>query len=322
MAACGSGGGGSADGSVTMNLGHIFPSGSATDNAAKAFAEAVNERTDGAVKINVFPGGEIGGDEEMATNLSAGTQEAAVLNQSGSGFSARVELGNLPFLVSTEEQADQLFYGDGFIAEFDKETMAQNGIHVLSFVENGFRAFSNSKRPVELPEDIKGLKVRAPSSDLFISIIENWGAQAVAMAFPELYVALEQGTVDGQDNGVTLFRDANFAEVQPYFTDTRYSYATAAIVVSQPVWDSLSEEQQLILQEEADKASVAQREESRANAAEALEEIMSQIDVVTLTDEQLEVWRQSVQPIYDAADEKFGEDVMADLTAALDELRG
>lgn len=323
LAACG-GGGDSGDGGggpVTMNLGHVFPNDSEIDKAADAFAEAVNEATDGEVTISVFPAGEIGSDEEMATALSSGTQEAAVLSQGSSGFGDRVQLGNLPYLVSSDEEADALFYGDGFVADFDRETLAQNGIHGLEFVENGFRALSNSQRKVELPEDVEGLKVRAPSSDLIISIFQNWDSQAVAIAFPELYTALEQGTVDGQENGVTLFRDSNFSEVQPYFTDTRYTYATAVFCVSETIWDSLSEEQQEIIQDEAEKASLAQRDANRSNVQTALDEISSEIDVTILDDEQLDVWRESVQPIYDQARTTFGEDVLEDLMAAVEESR-
>ncbi|KWX57363.1 TRAP transporter substrate-binding protein [Mycobacterium sp. NAZ190054] len=327
LAACGGGGGGGDAGGaaagppVTMNLGHVFPDGSEIDNAADAFAEAVGERTGGSVTVNVFPGGQIGSDEEMATALNSGSQEAAILSQGSSGFGTRVQLGNLPYLVSNEEEADALFYGDGFIAQFDKETLAQNGIHGLEFVENGFRALSNSVRPVRSPADVAGLKVRVPSSDLLIDIFDTWGAQATAIPFPELYTALEQGTVDGQENGVILFRDSNFAEVQPYFTDTRYTYATAVFCVSQLTWDTLSAEQQTVLQEEAEAASLDQRAASRASTQAALDEIAQSIEVITPTDEEFDVWRDSVQPVYDQARDTFGPDVIDNLLAAVEEAR-
>ncbi|MGV9800890.1 TRAP transporter substrate-binding protein [Mycobacterium sp. NPDC003449] len=325
LAACGGGGGtgaGNAAGPpVAMNLGHVFPDGSEIDNAADAFAAAVAERSNGSLTVNVFPGGQIGSDEEMATALNSGSQEAAILSQGSSGFGTRVQLGNLPYLVSTDEEADALFFGDGYIANFDKETLAQNGIHGLEFVENGFRALSNSARPVRTPADVAGLKIRVPSSDLLISIFGNWKAQATAIPFPELYTALEQGTVDGQENGVMLFRDSNFAEVQPFLTDTRYTYSTAVFCVSQLTWDTMSPEQQAILQEEAEKASLAQRTASRASTQAALDEIAGTVEVTTLSDADLAKWRDSVQPIYEQARDTFGADVMDDLLAAVEKAR-
>lgn len=328
LTACGGGGGapagdgGAAGGPpVTMNLGHVFPDNSEIDNAADEFAAAVAERSGGSITINVFPGGQIGSDEEMATALNGGTQEAAILSQGSSGFGHRVQLGNLPYLVSNEEEADKLFFGDGFIAEYDKETLSQNGIHGLEFVENGFRALSNRVRPVRTPADLAGLKIRVPSSDQLIQIFNLWGAQPTAIPFPELYTALEQGTVDGQENGVTLFRDSNFAEVQPYFTDTRYTYATAVFGVSQMIWDGLTPDQQTILQEEAENASLAQRDAVRGESQAATDEIAGEIEVISLSDDELQVWRDSVQPIYDQARETFGSDTINDLMAAVEEAR-
>ncbi len=330
LTACGGGGGapgGGGDGAaaagpaVSMNLGHVFPEDSEIDNAADAFAAAVAERSGGSITINVFPGGQIGSDEEMATALNGGTQEAAILSQGSSGFGHRVQLGNLPYLVSNEEEADALFYGDGFIAEYDKETLAQNGIHGLEFVENGFRALSNRVRPVRTPADVANLKIRVPSSDQLIQIFNLWNAQPTAIPFPELYTALEQGTVDGQENGVTLFRDSNFAEVQPYFTDNRYTYATAVFCVSQMIWDGLAPEQQTILQDEAEKASLAQRDTVRGENQAALDELAGQIEVIQLSDADFQVWRDSVQPIYDQARDTFGGETIDSLLAAVEEAR-
>lgn len=320
LAACGgSNSAGDGDGggpSVTMSLGHVFPDGSAIDNAADAFAANVKKKTDGKVTINVFPGGQIGSDEEMATALNSGTQEAAILSVGSSGFGDRVQLQNIPYIVSSFDEADKVYYGDGFMAKWDRETMEKNGIHGLEFVENGFRGLSNSKHKVELPADVAGLKVRAPSSDLIIDIFANWKSKAVAIPFPELYTALEQGTVDGQENGVTLFNDSKLYEVQKYYTDTRYTYATALFVVSKSVWDGLSADQQKILDDESVAASLEQRKQVRAQSESALEDLKGKIDVTVPTAEQFVAWRESVKPIWDDARKKFGADAFDKLMAA------
>jgi TRAP-type C4-dicarboxylate transport system substrate-binding protein len=177
-------------------------------------------------------------------------------------------------------------------------------------------------RPIRTPADVANLKIRVPSSDQLIQIFNLWGAQPTAIPFPELYTALEQGTVDGQENGVTLFRDSNFAEVQPYFTDNRYTYATAVFCVSQMIWDGLAPEQQTILQEEAENASLGQRDSVRGASQAAMDELSGQIDVISLSDAEFTVWRDSVQPIYDQARETFGADTIDDLLAAVENARG
>lgn len=322
VSACGGGGeGGEGDQpSVSINLGYVFPDGSVIDQSAERFAQAVSERTDGSVTINLFPGGQLGGDEEMATAMSAGTLDASILSIGSSGFGDRVQLGNLPYLVSSYEEADQLYYSDGFIGEWDRETLRQNNIVGLEAVENGFRGLSNNVREVQRPADVAGLTVRAPSSQIIIDIFANWNSQAVAIPFPELYTALEQGTVDGQENGVTLFYDSNFHEVQEFYTDTRYIYAVAIYSVSQPVWDRLSPEQQEIVQAAAVEASQWQRETARADVEQKLAELGTMIDVYIPTEEDFDAFTESVQPIIDRSQSIFGADVIADLRAAVAEI--
>lgn len=331
--ACGGGGGGEESGGgeaaaasdcedVTLDLGYVFPADSVIDQAAQRLAEDASEATDGQVTINLFPGGQLGSDEEMATAMSGGTQDASILSIGSSGFGERVQLGNLPYLVSSFDEADALYYGDGFMAEWDRETFAQNNIVGLESFENGFRGLSNSVREVKVPEDVAGLKIRAPSSQIILDIFANWGSQAVAIPFPELYTALEQGTVDGQENGVTLFNDSKLYEVQDYYTDTRYIYAVAKMGVTQTVWDTLCADQQEAMEQATLDASLWQRETVREQNDAALEAIGEQIDVYVPTDAEFEEWAQSVEPIIDASGATFGEDVIADLKAAVEEIKG
>jgi tripartite ATP-independent transporter DctP family solute receptor len=308
--------------STDLDLGYVFPDASVIDQAAEQLAEDVSEGTDGQVTINLFPGGQLGSDEEMATAMSGGTQDASILSIGSSGFGDRVQLGNLPYLVSSFEEADALYYGDGFMAEWDRETFGQNNIVGLESFENGFRGLSNSVREVKVPEDVEGLKIRAPSSQIILDIFANWGSQAVAIPFPELYTALEQGTVDGQENGVTLFNDSKLYEVQDYYTDTRYIYAVAKMGVTQTVWDTLCADHQEVIEQATLDASLWQRETVRDQNDAALEAIGEQIDVYVPTDEEFEEWATSVEPIIDAAGATFGDDVIADLKAAVGEIKG
>lgn len=328
--ACGSDGGTSAGGnaaaasecsSVELDLGYVFPAGSVIDQAAARFKADVAKATEEKVTVNLFPGGQLGSDEEMATAMSGGTQDASILSIGSSGFGERVQLGNLPYLVSSFEEADALYYGDGFMAKWDQETFEQNNIVGLESFENGFRGLSNSKREVKVPADVKGLKVRAPSSQIILDIFANWGSQAVAIPFPELYTALEQGTVDGQENGVTLFNDSKLFEVQDHYTDTRYIYAVAKMGVTKNVWDGLCAEHQDVIEKASVDASLWQRDTVRAANDAALKAIDEKISVYVPTDEEFGVWADSVKPVIDASQKTFGADVIADLRAAVDEIK-
>lgn len=311
--------GGAAEGpSVTLNVGYVFASGSPWDDGMKHFAELAKEATGGKVTIKTFPDSQIGADAEMATAMKAGNQDGALLNTGLSGFGDRVVLPNLPYLVQSYEAADKLNYGDGFLAEFERETMADNGLETLEFFEQGYRQLSNKDRVVRVPADVKGLKVRTGNSQLITDIWSNWGAKPVSVPLGELYTGLSQGTVDGTETGLQLFNDLKLDEVQKHITIIDYVYSAPALVFSKKSWDKLSADQQTALREAAVEASVQQRKLLRAEVPKSLEALKGKgVTVTEPTPDELAQWRDSSVAILDKYEKVFGAETMQQLRDAV-----
>lgn len=307
---------------VEITLAHVFPETSPITEASREFAAMVEEETGGSVVIDVFPGGELGGDQELGQALLDGTLDASFLNYGSSGIDPMVQFHVLPYIVRNYDEADELYYGDGYVAEVTREALSELGLEVLEFVENDFRDLTNSVRPVRSPEDLQGLQIRVPELPMFVDLWEAWGAQPIAMPFPELYTALQQGTVDGQENGINLTHDSNFQEVQDYMTLMKWSYSTAAIVFNDEVWASLDEDQQAAVQGAAEEASLLGRELMREETAEKLATLKEDMEVVELTPEETAAFEKAGQAIWDDYSDVFGEERIQRLREEVDRLRG
>lgn len=307
---------------VELRIAHVYPEGSPVTEASRAFADAVEEATGGSVLIDVFPGGELGGDQELGQSLLDGSLDGSFLNYGSSGLDPMVQFHVLPYIVTDYDEADALYYGDGYVAQVTTEALAGLGLEVLDYVENDFRDVTNSVRPIRSPEDLNGLQIRVPELPMFIDLWSEWGAQPIALPFPELYTALQQGTVDGQENGINLTADSNFQEVQDYMTLMRWSYSTSSIVFSGDVFNSLSADQQDAMREAAAEASQLSRELMRAQTADRLEVLSEQMEIIELTPEETAAFEEAGQRIWDEYAETFGEERIERLREEVDALRG
>jgi len=328
MTACGGsdGGGGSetaasgGDNEVSLRVAHVFPESSPIHRAAEAFAEAAAESN---VEVTVFPGGALGGDTEMGEGLISGNLDCAMVNHPAAGMDPRLQLGFLPYIVTSYDGADELFYGDGLIAQNDREVLGELGVTALAFYENDFRGLTNNQRTVTSPDDLNGLKIRIPELPAYISLFQAWGAQPLPIAFPELYTALQQGTVDGQDNGVVLTFDSRFQEVQKFFTRTNHAYGVGVLACNSEIWETLSADQQNALTEAAEAAAAAQVEENRATVEEKLEGLREAgVEVTELTDDQLAAFQEVRAEAWAATTGTFGQELLDALEAASAEAAG
>ena len=320
LAACGNdqGGGeagGGSDDQTTLKLAHIFPESSALQPAAMSFMDQAAEATDGRVNFELYPGGQLGSDEEMASSLVSGDLECAFVAFAPSGLDPRLQLSFLPYIVSSYEAADEVFFNpDGIIQTNEREVLAEYGITSIGFYENDFRGMTNNVRPITKPSDLEGLKVRVPGLPMYLDLFSAWGAQPVAMPFTELYTALQQGTVDGQDNGIVLSANSRFHEVQKYLSLTRHAYGTGALACNTEVWESLSEEDRAALTEVAENVSETATQEVRASVDTKLAELKDAgMEVTELTPEQIRAFADTKDEIWEANREVFGDEVIDQL---------
>ncbi len=271
-------------------LGHVFAQGTPADMASHKFAALVKERTNGEVQITVFPNNQLGSDEALGRDLNRGTVEFAFLNPGSlAGLDPLLDIHYLPYIASTYEQVDKILYNpNGILQKTLNAALSKQNMLPLAYFELEFRAVTNSKRPVASPADLKGLKVRVPGSASIRSFFEVAGAQTVTMPFSNLFVALQQGTVDGQDNGAGLTYSSRLFEAQKYMTLTNHVYAMGTVTASQRFWSRLSEKQREVITQAAREAAAEEIKSSRAMNSEYLEKIAaSGVKVTRLKPEEM-----------------------------------
>ncbi|BEP61889.1 TRAP transporter substrate-binding protein [Variovorax sp. V213] len=247
---------------VKLTLGHGSAPGNPRHEAAVKFAETVKAKTNGRIDIQVAHSAQLGDDAAMITALRSGTLDMSANSQ---GAMANVvpeyaALG-LPFLFTDIQKAWQLL--DGPIGEELARRTAAKGMVVLGYWDNGIRHVSNSKRPIKTPADIKGLKIRTPPDSMTMDIMQALGADAQQIKFSELYVALQQGVVDGQENPLTNIASAKLYEVQKYLSLTGHKYEANPFVMGKRSWEKLSAADQKIFMEAAAEATQVQRKLSK-----------------------------------------------------------
>ncbi|PTL38381.1 TRAP transporter substrate-binding protein [Alkalicoccus saliphilus] len=304
-------------------LGMVAAQDSIQHQGAEMFAERVEEKTNGEISIDVFPGGQIGSDESLGQDLGSGNLEFAFLNQGSlSGMDQMLDFHYLPYIVSSYEEADEIYYGDGVIPQTMEETLLDNNIRALGWYELEFRGLSNSSGPVENPEDIDGLQLRVPGSQAIMSFFEEVGAQTVTVAMPELYTALQQGTVDGQDNGLLITYDNNLHETNEYYTRLNHVFATGTIAMSEQIWGNSSEEHQAALEEAAEEAQEWQIEAQRAEVEEYAQMMESEgVEVIELDDNQLETFQEIGMDLWDELEDVYGSENIEELRNEVEEAR-
>jgi TRAP-type transport system periplasmic protein len=289
---------------------------------AKKFADIVEQKSGGKIKVRLFPSGQLGGDLQTVSALQGGTIDLTVLN-AGLLVGQVKEFGlfDLPFLFESGKEADAVV--DGPFGRKLADLLPAKNLMSLGYWELGFRNLTNSRRPVTKLEEIQGLKVRVVQSPLYIDLFNTLGANAVPLPFPELYTALEQKTVDGQENPVTLINTSKFYEVQKHLTLTRHTYNPQIVIFSKRVWDRLDAEEKKLIEDAAQEARTFQREFSREQETKALEVVKAAgMQVVELPAAEVTRIREKVQPVIKKFSEGVNEATVKELYAEIEKARG
>lgn len=308
----------------TVSLGSVAAETSNQIAAARMFADKVKEYTDGSVVINVFPAGQIGSDESMAEDLSRGNLEFSFLNQgSCAGLDQMLDFHYLPFIATNYEEADQLFYSGGVIPTIMTETLAGHGIKVLGWYENEFRGLSNSVKAVKTAADLKGMKLRVPGSAAIKDFFTEAGAQAVIITMPELYTALQQRTVDGQDNGVLITHDNRLEENNNFYTYLRHVYAMSTICVSDIAWDKFTDEQKDAIARAAEEAQEWQIQATRDQIAGYIDDMeASGVEFYEPTEADIATFIEVAERTWENMKDVYGEENIEALKEEVAAVRG
>ncbi len=241
-----------------LTLGHNAAVGNPKHEASVKFADLVNEKSGGKIIVQVAPAAQLGDDVPILTSLRSGTVDFAA-NSQGSISSVVPEYSafGMPFLFPTLQNAWTVL--DGPVGEELAKISAAKGLIVLGYWDNGIRHVSNKVHPINTPADLKGLKIRTPPDAVTIDIMQALGAEAQQIKFSELYVALQQGVVDGQENPLMNIYSSKLYEVQKYISLTSHKYEMTPFVMSKRTYDKMSDADRKIIREAAAEATKLNR---------------------------------------------------------------
>ncbi len=284
-------------------------------------AELVAARSGGKLRLALFPGGVLGSDQANVSALQGGTLDMVVLN-SGILASQAKEFGiyDFPFMFANPKEADAVV--DGPFGRMMHDKLQAKGIVGIAYWELGFREITNSRRPIHALKDIEGLKLRVIPNAINVDWVKALGANPTPLPFPEVYAALDQKAIDGQENPVTVIAANKFYEVQKYLVVTNHQYNPQSVIVSKKTWDALGAENRRILGEAALEAAKYQRQVSRAAGSTALETLRKNgMQVTELPPAELAKLREAMKPVVAKHSEIVGADVVKALQDELTRLR-
>lgn len=239
--------------------------------AAKQFAEEIANSTGGVILATVSGGGVLGDDAALIDAVSLGSGKVDIVISDASNFAnyePRMGISALPFLFDDFDTA--WAFMDGDIEARAEEGLSKHNIRVLAHYCNGFRCVTNSRGPVESPEDMKGMVIRTPQNMVIMSTMSALGANPQPLGFSELYAALRKGTYDGQENPIPVIYNNRLFEVQEYLSITNHIYSGMCFAISESTWKMLSEEQRRIIETAAEKSAITDREMNRKQTNELL----------------------------------------------------
>lgn len=265
--------------------------------AALAFKEHVEKATNGSVKVEIYPAGQLGPAQQIMEGLRLGTVELGVVHDGGiPGVYKTFNIFGMPFVFNGHAHAYSVLDGK-FGQELAEDMRKRTGIRLMGYADNGIRHFTNNKRAIKSPEDMKGLKMRVQPSPVFVKLVESLGASPTAIDWGELPAALAQGTADGQENGVTNIMAASLYQHQKHVTLDGHIYSLHAYLISDKFFNSLTDAEKKAVTEGVDKAKKIHRDMTREQDLSA-KKVLSEkgMTVTELTPAEIDRFRKASQP--------------------------
>jgi tripartite ATP-independent transporter DctP family solute receptor len=287
---------------------------------AQKFADLVAAKSNGKIKVNLFPNAVLGSDPQNLSAVRGGTLDFTTMATGLlAGLNKEFMVFDFPFLFGDFKEAYAL--SDGPIAKTLLAKLNEQGVVGLGIWDLGFRNITNSRRPIAKSDDLAGLKLRVIASPIYIETFKALGANPVPMTFGEVYGALESRAIDGQDNPVAVIESAKFAEVQKYLSLTRHLYTGMPLLMSKKTWDALSPEERGLIQSAADEAKVEERKAIQTQEAEAINRLRKAMQVNEVSAEELARMREKVQPVIQKFVSEVGEPLARQVSNELARLR-
>ena len=327
LASCGGGSGSGSEGgdsdafaggqTFTIKIGHSDTTTNLINTSLENFAAYVEEQSGGAVQVDIYAAEQLGSNAEMAEMLEMGSLDAMMMPQGQeASFAPKINTLGLPFLFPDYDSVYKVLdseIGDELVADLESHNMIQ-----LAYWENGLRQTTNSKRAINGAADFKGLKIRTPEDAMTMAIFEALGASPSPLAFSELYLALQQGTFDGQENPVSNIYANNFQDVQKYLAMTNHKYECKNMIFSLTSWNKYPEDVQNLLKEAAKKYG----DEHRKAIVDSQETMLKELEDagMEVTYPDVEELKAATASVYDDfyAQNDWAEDLVSRIQAAME----
>ena len=296
------------------------PSGHPVVKGGLKFSELVAEKSGGKMIVKLYPGAVLGNDAQVLSALQSGGVEFGVMNTGQLQTLAKeFAVVDLPFLFNDYSEVDAIMAGA--VGKRLAEQLPEKGVVNLAYYDLGFRNLTNSKRPVKTLEDLQGMTIRVIQVPTYEASINALGAKAVPMPFTELYAALEQKKVDGQENPFSVITANRFENVQKYLTITRHVYNPQSFLMSKKAWDKLNKEEQDIITAAAAESAAYERKVSRDAQERSLSIIRKTMEVVELPPQEVARIREKLKPVTEKFSASIGPDFVRSVFAELEKLR-
>ena len=293
-----------------IKVAYISSESHPTAQAMTGFAKDVDSASKGRIKVELYPNGQLGSDRELCEGVQMGTIQMVVSSTSAlAGFDKRIQVLDLPYLFTTRKAAFDAV--DGELGKKLNSYLEKKGFLVLGYQENGFRHVTNSKRPIKTPADLKGLKIRTMENPMHIAFFKELGANPTPMSWGELYTALQQGTVDAQENPYAMIDDGKFYEVQKYVSETGHLFSYEIIIANKKFMEKLPADLRKIVDDAAHRAVMDQR--ARMEKEEAVfkaKVTKTGLKANTLTPEQKKPFVDATKKVYSQFEKDLGKEIM------------
>ncbi len=284
---------------LSLTCAHVMSEADPYHTGAQAFCDLVTEKTDGRITFTMFPNGQIGAERDITEGVSMGTVDVAIVtNAFCVNLAPEMGVLDFPYLFQSREEAYEIL--DGEIGDELFSYLEASNIKGLAYMENGFRNLNTRDKLISSPEEIKGMKIRTMETPVHLVAFNAAGANATPVSAAELFTALQQGTVKGQENPIKSIYDYKFYEVCPYITKTEHFYSSANLIMNLDVWNNLSDEDKAIFEECAVEATQIQRDACAERESECLR-MMTDLGVQIEENVDKQAWAEAMHPVYEDA---------------------
>jgi tripartite ATP-independent transporter DctP family solute receptor len=257
---------------TVLKIGHVLAKGSHYDIGAHAFCDALDKNTQGRYKCQVYPASALGGEREEVEAVQIGTQDLVITSTGPVGnFVPEMKIVDIPFLFRDYDHARKVL--DGKIGQDMLAKFPNHGLVALAWSENGFRHMTNNKRPIVSAADASGLKMRTMENKVHMEGYRSFGIQPTPMAFPEVFGALQQGVVDGQENPIPVILASKFSQVQKHLSLTGHVYSPGLIITSPRIMNKLSDADKQAFYDAATKSVAATRKKVNDDEANGIAQL-------------------------------------------------